>query len=158
MIEEAYNATMNMTTMYGAFLNTVAHEIGWEQAIDLMSKTDEALGASMGKTTKEQMGIKDLDVGTASSIMKGMGATYGITAELEEGPNTVLVKNYKCPFYDGLKMSGFDHEAIEVFCRNGPATMVNAFVGQLDPTAKYQLRKFRSTQDDSCEEEIVLKK
>jgi len=45
-----------------------------------------------------------------------------------------------------------------VFCRNGPATMVNAFVGQLDPTAKYQLRKFRSSPDDSCEEEIVLKK
>ena len=157
MSERAFNATMNMTGMYGAFFNVVAQKVGVEKTLDLMSMADENLGASLGKMTKEQMGIKELDVQTASAIMKGMVETYGITSEIEEGPNTVIVKNYKCPFYEGLQSAGFDHDSIESFCRKGPAVMVNSFIGQIDPNAKYQLRKFRSSPDDHCEEEIVLK-
>ena len=93
MSERAFNATMNMMGMYGAFFNVVAQKIGMEKAIDLMSKADENLGASLGKMTKEQMGIKALDVPTASAIMNGMAETYGITSEIIEEPNTVIVKN-----------------------------------------------------------------
>ena len=156
MSEQAYNAAMNMTGMLGAFFNTVAEEIGREQALASLSKSLENLGAMSGKMTKEQMGIEKLDVSTVGSIMKGMGETYGLTSEVKEGPNTVLVKNYMCPFYDGLRAAGFDHEAIEAFCRHGPATMVESFFGQIDPTIKYQLKKFRSSAEDFCEEEIAL--
>jgi len=34
---------------------------------------------------------------------------------------------------------------------------MNALFEQLDPNAVYQFKKFRSTPDDFCEEEIVLK-
>ena len=129
MSEQTYNAAMNMTSMLGAFFNTVAEEIGREQALASLSKSLENLGAMSGKMTKEQMGIEKLDVSTVGSIMKGMGETYGLTSEVKEGPNTVLVKNYKCPFYDGLRAAGFNHDAIEAFCRQGPATMVESFFG-----------------------------
>jgi hypothetical protein len=154
--EQAYNAAMNMTGMLGAFFNTVAEEIGREQALASLSKSLENLGAMSGRMMKEQMGIEKLDVSTVGSIMKGMGETYGLTSQVKEGPKTVLVKNYNCPFYDGLRAAGFDHEAIEAFCRHGPATMVESFLGQIDPTVKYQLRKFRSSAEDFCEEETVL--
>jgi hypothetical protein len=148
---------MNMMGMYGAFFNVVAQKVGMEKAIDLMSKADENLGASLGKMTKEQMGIKALDVPTASAIMNGMAETYGITSEIMEEPDTVIVKNYKCPFYEGLQSAGFDHNSIESSCRNGTSVIMNSFFGQLDPSVKYQLRKFRSSPDDHCVEEIVLK-
>ncbi len=147
---------MNMTAMIGAFFNTVAEELGRKQSLASLSKSLENLGAMSGKMTKEQMGIEKLDASTIGSIMKGMVETYGLTSKLEESPKTVLIKNYKCPFYDGLQAAGFDHEAVEAFCRHGPATMVKSFFGQIDPTVKYQLKKFRSTAEDFCEEEFVL--
>jgi hypothetical protein len=147
---------MNMTNMLGAFFNTVAQEIGREQALSSLSKLLENLGTMSRKMMKEQIGIEKLDVSTIGSIMKGMVEIYSLTSEVEDGPNTVLVKNYKCPFYDGLRAADFDHGTIEAFCRHGPATMAESFFGQIDHTIKYQLRKFRSSAEDFYEEEIVL--
>jgi len=156
-IEDALNAAKSMTSMFGVFFNNVTKEVGKEQALALLSKSLGGLGAMMGKMTKEQMGIEELDAKTTSLFMKGMSESLGFSPEIEESPTTVTVRNVKCPFYEGLQGVGYDHEAIETFCRNGPAVMLNALFEQLDPNAVYQFKKFRSTPDDFCEEEIVLK-
>ena len=158
MSEQAFNAAKSVASMSGAFFNTVAQEVGLEKALALLTKSNEGLGSMMGKMMKEQMGIIELDAKTISSMNKEMGGGLGFSPVIEESPTTVLVKNYKCPFYEGLQEVGFDHEGIEAFCRNGPAVMMKALFGQLDPNVSYRLKKFRSSPDDVCEEEFVLKK
>jgi hypothetical protein len=157
MSEPAYNATMNMVTMVGMFFNTVSQEENKDKALAYLSSSVEGLGEMFGKMTKEQMKIKTLDVATIKSIMEGMMETYGLTSEFEVESKRLLVNNYKCPFYDGLKTAGFDHAAIEEFCRSGPGTMVNSFFRQIDPTVEYKLEKFRSSPEDFCVEEFVVK-
>lgn len=156
--EDAFNAAKSVTSMSGVFFNAVAQEVGMERALALLSKSDEIVGSMTGKMMKEQMGIEELDVKTTSSLMKEMSEGLGFSPEIEESPTTVLVKNFKCPFYEGLQGAGFDHGTIEAFCRNGPAVMMSALFEQLDPKASYRFKKFRSSPDDFCEEEIVLKK
>lgn len=158
MSEQAFNATMNMAAMTGAFFNGVAEEVGKERALDLLSESLENLGSTFGKAMKDQMGLDKLDVKTASSIMKGMVETYGLSSEIAEIPDRVQVKNFRCPFYEGLKMAGYEHEAIEAFCTYGPAVMTRAFVEKLGPNATYNFKKFRTAPDDFCVEEIVLEK
>ena len=155
-IEDAFNAAKSVTSMFGTFFNTVTQEVGEDKALALLSKSLEGFGAMMGKMTKEQMGITELDVKTTSSFMKGMVESLGFTPEIEESPTTVTVKHVKCPFYEGLKGAGYDPKAIETFCRNGPAVMMNALFEQLDPNVRYAFKKFRSTPDDFCEEEIAF--
>ncbi len=157
MSESAYTATMNMAEMVGGFFKTVSQEENKDKALTYLSSSVEDLGAKSGKMTKAQMGIETLDVTTIKSIMEGMMETYGLTSEFEVESKRLLVNNYKCPFYDGLKSAGFDHTAIEEFCRSGPATMVSSFFRQIDPTFEYKLQKFRSPPEDFCVEEFVVK-
>jgi len=144
--------------MFGAFFNTVIQEVGMEKALALLSKCMEDMGSMMGKTMKEQMGIKELDAKTIISMMKELGEDFGFGSVIEESPTAVLVKQTKCPFYKGLQEVGFNHETIEAFCRNGPVVTMKVWIEQLDPNVDYQLKKFLSSPDDFCVEEFVLKK
>jgi len=147
-----------MTRMFGAFFNTVIQEVGMEKALALLSKCMENMASMRGKMMKEQMGIKELDAKTISSIMKELVEDFGFGSVIEESPTAVLVKQFKCPIYTGLQEVGFNHEAIEAFCRNGPVVNMKTYVEQLDPNVSYQLKKFLSSPDDFCVEEFVLKK
>lgn len=55
-----------------------------------------------------------------------------------------------------LKSQGSSHNAIEALCRAGAIRTMDTITKQLNPALSYQLNKFRSSADDSCEEVIVL--
>ena len=157
--EDAFNVAKNVFSMYGTFFNAVAQEIGVEQALNLHTKTCEMMGAHMGQTTKEQMGIKELDAKTAAMVNRSVVSGFGISnVDVEEKPTSVLIKTYECPVYEGNRAVGIDDENIEVMCRKGPIIFMETFYKQLDPNVSYQLKKFRSAPDDCCEEEITLRK
>ena len=156
-IEDAFNAANSVFSMFGVFFNTVVNTVEEEQALALLSESLKIFGAQSGKMVKEQLGIKELDVETTSSFIKGMYEGLGTSIEIEENPPVVLFRNSKCPVYEGLKAVGYPHEKIEEFCREGPAVMMNALFEQLDPTASYNFKKFRPSPEDTCEEEVVLR-
>jgi hypothetical protein len=157
--EDVFNAAKNAFSMYGAFFNTVAQEISVEQALNLHTKTLEMMGVHMGQTTKEQMGIKELDAKTAAKVTRSVVSGFGISnVDAEEKPTSVLINVHECPVYEGYHAVGIDDETIEVMCRKGALRFMDTFFKQLDPNASYQLNKFRSATDDCCEEEITLRK
>ncbi len=157
--EDAFNTAKNAFSMYGAFFNNVAQEIGMEQALKLHTKTNEMMGVQMGQMTKERMGIKELDAKTAAIVIKSVVSGFGISnIDAEEKPTSVLIKVHGCPVYEGRRVVGMDDEAIEAMCRKGALGFLDTFFKQLDPDAGYQLKKFRSSPDDCCEEEITLRK
>ena len=157
--EDAFNTAKNAFSMYGAFFNTVAQEIGVEQALNLHTKTCEMMGVHMGQMTKEQMGLKELDAKTAAMVARSVVSGFGISnVDAEEKPTSVLIKVHECPVYEGDHAVGIDDETIEVMCRKGALRFMDTFFKQLDPNASYQLKKFRSAPDDCCEEEFTLRK
>ena len=81
----------------------------------------------------------------------------GISSEvIEESPHEVSFKVGMCPLYDAAHMLGLDAETIETLCRAGAIRDMDSMVKQLNPNLNYQLRKFRSSEDNFCEEVIVL--
>jgi hypothetical protein len=49
-----------------------------------------------------------------------------------------------------------DNESIEAVCRAGALQYMDAMVKQWNPNLSYRLRKFRSSADGHCIEEVVL--
>jgi hypothetical protein len=157
-LEDTFNGATNAFSLAFAYINTVAQEIGMEQALALDAKTWEAMGAAQGKTMKEEAGIEGIDAQTAIALTgKLIEEGLGITSEVAEAsPQRAMTKVGKCPLYEAGQMLGMDPEAIEALCRAGAIRYMDAVVKQLNPSLSYQLSKFRTAADDFCEEVIVL--
>ena len=150
-------AKTGFTCMY-AYIGTVAEELGMEKALDLDNKACQMLGAAQGKMIKEQVGNEEIDSrGAAELLGKLIEEGFGILSEVtEESPQKTVRKLGRCPIYEGAQAIGFDNQAIEATCRAGSLQFMDAAAKQLNPKLSYQLTKFRSSADDSCEETVVL--
>jgi hypothetical protein len=123
--------------MFGAFFNTVIQEVGMEKALALLSKCMEDMGSMMGKTMKEQMGIKELDAKTIISMMKELGEDFGFGSVIEESPTMVRFKSDQCACYEGSQRAGLGELSLEAMCRYGPMKFMGALVKQLSPNLSY---------------------
>jgi len=156
--EDKFDGAKKVFTMFFAYLNTVAQEIGMEQAAALDTKVDETMGTAQGKMIKEQAGIEEIDVKAATLMaINSIREDFGIISEvIEESPQRAVTRCARCPVYEAAQTAGLDAETIETLCRTGSIRYMDAMVKQLNPNLSYQLRKFRSAADDFCEEEILL--
>lgn len=156
-IEDVFDGAKTGLTLFDAYLNTVAQEIGMERAIALMTKTCETMGAMQGQMLKEQSGIAEFDAKAAWPLLKTIPESFGISkAEIEESPQKVVVNVGRCPVYEAAQMLGMDAKTIEGMCRAGPGRLMDTAAKQLNPNLDYRLRKFRLGSDDFCQEEVVL--
>jgi len=156
-IEDAFMGSRTALMLFDAYVNTVAQEIGRKRAVALMAKMCESIGAMRGKMMKEQSGIKEFDAKTAWSLVKSLKDILGESHEvLEESSQRVLVRNGRCPFYEAAQTLAMDANTIETSCHAGPMRLMDSVVKQLNPNLNLQVRKFRSTPEDFCEEEIVI--
>lgn len=146
--EIAFNAAKNVYTMYGAFFNTVAQEIGKERALSLHSKYGETWGAMLADMLKKP-GIE--------RELRAMNESMGFSSEIEVSPTKVVNKVYQCPCYEGFQVAGLDHETIKAMCHH-MVEAENASLKKLVPNASATLIKFRSAPDDFCQEEIGIRK
>ncbi len=156
-VEDKFNGAKNAFTFFFAYLNTVAQEIGMEQAAALSTKVDETMGATGGKRIKEQAGTGQFDAKAAAVLARNsIEEGFGITSEvIEESPQRAAFRIGRCPVYEAAQAAGLDVKNVEALCHAGPLKYMNAMVKQLNPNLSYQLRKFRSAADDFCEEAIV---
>jgi hypothetical protein len=158
-IEDTFRGAKNAYIYYFAYLTTVAEEIGMERAIALQTKMCEATGTSDGKIIKEQADFEEFDAKAVASLAENYVESIGASPEvIEESPKKVSFKVIRCPLYEAAQAVGLENETIEALCRAGPVMNMDLMVKQLNPNLNYQLRKFRSSEDNFCEEVIELGK
>jgi hypothetical protein len=135
----------------------VIKEDGEEKTYNMIEETCQNMGAVMGKMSKSQARrekIKEMNPKNASLLASGAIQGFGIETEiLRESDEKVSIKVGKCPVYEAAKMMGLDPEP---FCRRSAIPFMNGLVKELSPNLQYELEKFRTGQDDFCEESIVL--
>lgn len=148
----------NAFTMYFAYLNNIAREMGIDKATALSADVVKAIGASQGMNIKKEAGGAEFDtVAAAAAARKSVLNDFGIESEpISENPDKVVLRYSKCPIYDAAQNAGLDKDAIEAQCRDGSIAYMDALTKQLNPNLNYRLRKFRTSANESCEEEIVL--
>ena len=156
-IEDTFKGARNAYIYYFAYLTMVAEEIGMERAIALENKMCEARGILDGKIMKEQADINEFDAKAVASLAENYVESIGASPEVIEGsPKKVSFKVVRCPLYEAAQAVGLEDEIIEALCRAGPVRNMDSMVKQLSPNLNYQLRKFRSSEDNFCEEVIEL--
>lgn len=123
----------------------------------MIETTCTTMGAVQGRMSKSQARrekVKDMTPLNASNLAAGAIKGFGIQAEvLKQTPEKVSVKVGKCPVYEAAKMMGLDPEQL---CRKSAIPFMNSLVKELNPDLRYELEKFRTTQDDSCVESVAL--
>jgi hypothetical protein len=155
-IDDTYNGAVSAMTFMDAYIKTVAEEIGMDQAVSLLTRMCESMGAMQGKILKEKAGAEEIDAIAAWSLVKTVPEGIGIGAEvIKESPKEIVVQTGRCPLYAAGQSLGLDNNTIETMCRSGAARLMDTMTRELNPNLSYQLRKFRSTADDFCEEAII---
>jgi hypothetical protein len=155
-IEDRYNGATSAMTFMNAYIKTVAEEIGMDRAVSLLTRMCESMGAMQGKILKEKAGAEEFDIKAAWSLVKTVPEAIGIGAEvIKESPKEIVVKTGRCPLYSAGQMLGMDNATIETMCRSGAARLMDTITKELNPDFSYELRKFRSGEEDFCEEAIT---
>ena len=155
-MEDTFNGAMTAMTFFNAYENTVVEEIGEEQMLNMLTKMCETMGAMQGTMMKEQAGTQEIDAKTAWSMVRSVPESLGMGSEvMEESPEKVVAKMGRCPIYTAAQMLGVDVKTMESRCRGSSVKFMDSVVKQLNPNFRYELRKFRKSADDFCEEAIV---
>lgn len=154
--QETFNGVVAGMTIQMAFFNTVAARLGIDETLTLLKETCNALGGMQGQMAKQQAGPQQIDAAAALPLSaKGVFDPFGVTYEVvKSSPDEVVTRMTGCPIYAAGLMLGLDHKAIEGFCRNGSLNFNNSFVKNLNRDLTFELRKFRASPDDFCEEAI----
>ena len=74
----------------------------------------------------------------------------------EESPQRVVIRAGRCAVFEATQALGIDVKSIEAVCNAGSNRFDDMLVKQLNPGLSFHLRKFRTSADDFCEEEVVL--
>ena len=156
-VDTLHGAT-NAFTFFYAYLNSVAQEIGMEQAIALDAEMCAMMGAAQGQAIKAQAGLDEIDLATAAaladaSIEEGLGISSEV---IEKSAQRIVSRRGRCPIYEAAQMLGMDNATIEAICRAGALQYMDTMVKQWNPNLSYRLREFRSSADGHCIEEVAL--
>jgi hypothetical protein len=155
--KDAFTGAKTAFTMFDAYVNTVAQEIGMERAVSLLTKTAENMGTMQGQMMKQQAGKKEFDAKTAASLMNTIPEDLGIEFQvIEESPKRVVLKAGRCPLYEAAQMLGMDAKTIEGMCQASSARFDAMLLKQLNPSLSFRVTKFRSAPGDFCLEEVAL--
>jgi hypothetical protein len=142
--------------MYGMFFKAVAQEIGMKRALALQAKLGEPFGAQIGETLKQKFGNKNPDTESLKNILQPMYKRFGFTnEEYKVTPKTLSITFPSCPFYEGFKAAGLDHETIMNMCKamgDVEYNLVKNLYPKVEPNAQ-----FRESPKGSCLEKWTIK-
>jgi hypothetical protein len=154
--QESYSVAVKVYSLYGAFFNEVAKELGEKKALALHERVHDRMGAETGRKLREEMGIIKYDLKALAEILRKSNVGIGIDSQLVEGPSSLLLRNARCPMYDGYRMGGLSDEAAEALCQVGAPAKLGSTLKELNPNVSYRLTRYRQKPTERCEEEIRL--
>ena len=155
MSDEAYNATVAMSTTWGSYYLETVKELGEEKALELFGKISAQGGQAMALMLKEQFKDKDFDLKAFSDMFRMGMDSIGVKYTVEETPDKAHFTVTGCPQYDGWTQAGLSHEQIWRLCDKGDSSQFNALMAALPMKAEFSIR---SKADLPCTGTFTLKK
>jgi hypothetical protein len=153
--EDAFNATMNSWSMYGGLFKTIADDVGLEKALEYHAKQGEPFGMMIGETLKQQLGDKKPTTEVLKAILQPSMESFGFDPELNVSPTEISLKIPRCPFYEGFKMAGFDHETIGKTC-SAMSSVEFAKIKEYYPDIEGSV-EYRDSSEGYCLEKFTFK-
>ncbi|MBN1814104.1 MAG: L-2-amino-thiazoline-4-carboxylic acid hydrolase [Anaerolineae bacterium] len=155
-VQDTFKGAKSGLAFLFAYQNTVAREIGTEQAMALNRKMVEAMGTAQGKALSRQVDDETPPEVAAAVVGRFLEQALGIRSDLvERTEQKAVIEAGRCPIYEAARALGMEDAAIEALCRGGSIPYMDAIVRQLNPDLGYELSQFRPAADASCIETIV---
>jgi hypothetical protein len=154
--EVEFNTATKVYALYGALFNEIAKELGDVKALALHKNAHEYIGLKTGKQIREQMGDIDFDIETLTKILQKGNQSIGIDCQMVKSTDSLLLRNLRCPMYDGYRNGGLDDRMAEMLCQVGAPAKLWTTLKQLNPNVMYSLNHYRDVPDERCEEEVKL--
>jgi hypothetical protein len=150
MGEQEYTAAVGAMGFYGLLMKEIVKEYGWDKALNMGARVGKQFGVSTGDDIKRSMAGRKPDIAAVetynSSMMDGLGMAY--TAK--RTGNSVAFEITRCPLYDALKASGFDHAQIGKLCEAFDSTYYSGITSVVPEVAAAVA--FRPKTDGFCRE------
>lgn len=156
MGEVTYEAAVKVYALYGALFKEIVKELGEDKALTLHKNAHEYIGLKTGRQIREQMGDIDYDLETLSKILQKGNQSIGIDCQMVKNTDSILLRNFRCPMYDGYRMGGLDDGRAEMLCQVGAPAKLWTTLKHLNPDVMYSLIHYRDVPDERCEEEVKL--
>jgi hypothetical protein len=137
------------------YIYKVSQQIGMKEAFSLLRETFESMAVYQALRLKNQSGLDYIDAGNAYSLIRVIPEGLGIDYEvIERSPFKVVIRMNRNPLYDAAKIAGLDPEK---FHRDSAIAYMDKIVQLLNPELRYELLKFKFSEDDYFEEQIILR-
>ena len=156
MVEVSYEAAAKVYALYGALFSEIVKELGEGKALNLHKNAHEYIGLKTGKQIRNQMGDIDYNLETLTKVLQKGNQSIGIDCQMVKSTDTILLRNLRCPMYDGYRMGGLDDRLAELLCQVGAPAKLWTTLKQLNPGVVYSLNHYRDVPDERCEEEVKL--
>jgi len=108
----------------------------------------------IGKWMEERKGVESLSAESFLPILKEINEPFGYDSTYTIEGNSIILNTHRCPWYQGFRLSGHDHETRGELC----GYFLRAFfkgLKQVYPNVEYNL-DFREDKDGKCVETITL--
>ena len=152
--KERFNSATQVFALYGRFFRIVANEIGLEQALELHKQSGEEGGKRIGGWLKEIKQISTLTAETFLPILQEINQPFGYDSTYTIEGKSILLNTHRCPWYQGFKISGQNHDNRGELCGHFLRAFFNGFK-EYYPNIEYEL-EFRQDEEGTCVETITF--
>ncbi len=141
-----------------AYITEVVEEVGTEKAFGILSKVVEERGKDDGRALIKKLGIKGEDIDSGLAVYSAFLTEGGILhEEVEKSKDRALIRVNKCPIYTAYYRSGFACDwLVEAMCKNMALPLITSILKQVNPKFQAIVRRYRSSSEDYCLEELIL--
>ncbi len=141
--DELFKAATNGFAMYGALAKIIMEKHGEALVHEAVALMGEASGPGSGEGFKQ--GVERF----ASQLLESQLAG-GWTSDVKVEGNKVILTNYKCPCYAGMRAAGLSHEETRQMCMSWFSKFPDG-AKSVNPNIKdYWIEKYRSPELDYC--------
>ncbi|MHA2303027.1 MAG: hypothetical protein ACXACD_18935 [Candidatus Thorarchaeota archaeon] len=151
--EDVFTGSKLLFQWWGEFLNEVSNEYGSDKAIKLFLRAWAQRGMDFADRMKNST---DINLKTIANRHVNNFNRRGFDVLADVTSTTIRYTTKRCPWYEGFTTIGIPHATVQAICEGIQNIMNKRLRENYHPAAGYAL-KFRSTANDVCVEEVILK-
>ncbi|MBN2335232.1 hypothetical protein JXL21_06695 [Candidatus Bathyarchaeota archaeon] len=156
MSEERYGSAWRNYYEGAVFFKAVMDKLGKEKAMQLHEYSYATFGLGLESSLREQfpdgVELKPFVQGMVDGLKES-----GYSSELVvKGENRLIIRNSRCPRYEGMKQAGHSDETIKEHCLRG-VRVIEKHLQRVDPGFRFNVPIWDAA-NGRCDEEFILRK
>ncbi len=156
MKRDRVDGTKRAYALWFSYILSASRELGSDKTVDLIAKVANRRGRADGAELKEKLGIRGDDLNSTLKVYEKFLSDSGAEVKTLCAEETkAIIKIDCCPIFEGFRSAGMTCDWLtETMCKTLTLPLLQAIVNEVNPSLKIRIRKYRSSPEDFCLEEL----